>query len=126
MKLLQLAAKFMSSPFGEKSSISESHLEELSATLLELIEVAGTVLHTVRHRPSPSPDSDNDDDYHLVISLEWKLKRWYNNLPEGLRWTANNVATASRHYFYIQYVFIPFSFPLHSSTKCEPLVNITT
>ena len=103
MKLLQLAAKFMTYPFADQSLIVESDLEELSTSLLELIDVAGTVLQTVRHRPSPAVQGDNDD-YHLVISLDWKLKRWYNNLPEAMRWTAENVATASRHYFYFQYV----------------------
>jgi hypothetical protein len=110
MKLLQLAAKFMAYPFEEHSSLSESNLEELSATLLEVIDVAGTVLQTVRHRPAPSPNGDHED-YHLVISLEWKLKRWYNNIPECMRWTPQNVTTASRHYFYFQYVSIPIGCP---------------
>lgn len=82
-------------PAGPEKSL-ETQIYE---ALLDLMELAGKITENMDPR-SQSPDSIIDRNQYLrMAALDREFSTWYARLPEQLRWTPANIATAPFSFF---------------------------
>ncbi|KAH7121057.1 fungal-specific transcription factor domain-containing protein [Dendryphion nanum] len=82
-------------PAGPEKSM-ETQIYE---ALLDLMELAGKITENMDPR-SQSPESAIDRNQYLrMAALDREFSSWYARLPEQLRWTPANIATAPFSFF---------------------------
>jgi len=82
-------------PAGPEKSM-ETQIYE---ALLDLMELAGKITENMDPR-SQSPESAIDRNQYLrMAALDREFSNWYTRLPESLRWTPANLATAPFSFF---------------------------
>ncbi|PVH95805.1 hypothetical protein DM02DRAFT_689316 [Periconia macrospinosa] len=82
-------------PAGPEKSLETKIYE----ALLDLMELAGKITDSMDPR-SQSPDSVVDRDKYLrMAALDREFSTWYARLPEALKWTPANIATAPFSFF---------------------------
>ncbi|KAF2708012.1 hypothetical protein K504DRAFT_381615 [Pleomassaria siparia CBS 279.74] len=82
-------------PAGPEKSM-ETQIYE---ALLDLMELAGKITENMDPR-SQSPESTIDRNQYLrMAALDREFSNWYARLPESLRWTPANLATAPFSFF---------------------------
>ncbi|KAF2119711.1 fungal-specific transcription factor domain-containing protein [Lophiotrema nucula] len=82
-------------PAGPEKSM-ETQIYE---ALLDLMELAGKITENMDPR-SQQPDSVIDRNQYLrMAALDREFSNWYARLPESLRWTPANIATAPFSFF---------------------------
>ncbi|KAJ4364079.1 hypothetical protein N0V83_009534 [Neocucurbitaria cava] len=70
--------------------------------LLDLMELAGKITENMDPHRSQNPESHTTVDrnqYLRMAALDREFSSWYARLPEQLRWTPNNIATAPFSFF---------------------------
>ncbi|KAF1935429.1 hypothetical protein EJ02DRAFT_507073 [Clathrospora elynae] len=72
--------------------------------LLDLMELAGKITENTDPHRSQNTNSDSHtvvdrDQYMRMAALDREFSSWYARLPEQLRWTSNNIATAPFSFF---------------------------
>jgi hypothetical protein len=74
--------------------------------LLDLMELAGKITENMDpHRSNQMQTSDSQtsavdrNQYLRMAALDREFSSWYSRLPEQLRWTPNNIATAPFSFF---------------------------
>lgn len=82
-------------PAGPEKSM-ETQIYE---ALLDLMELAGKITENMDPR-SQQPDAAVDRNQYLrMAALDREFSNWYARLPEQLRWTPANIATAPFSFF---------------------------
>ncbi|KAF1846269.1 uncharacterized protein K460DRAFT_339333 [Cucurbitaria berberidis CBS 394.84] len=70
--------------------------------LIDLMELAGKITENMDPHLSQNPESHTSVDrnqYLRMAALDREFSSWYARLPEQLRWTPNNIATAPFSFF---------------------------
>jgi hypothetical protein len=82
-------------PAGPEKSMETMIYE----ALIDLMELAGKITENMDPH-SKNPDSAIDrNQYMRMAALDREFSSWYARLPEQLRWTPNNIATAPFSFF---------------------------
>lgn len=66
--------------------------------LVTLMEIITTITDNVRE----SLEAPDDIAYAHLNCIHRRLKKWYTNLPEALRWTEQNIRKAPLSFFLLQ------------------------
>jgi hypothetical protein len=92
LKSSDMAPSCLSKDFGRliscrPSGHEKSHETRVYEALLELMELVGPLCDLEVKRTSKVTDA-----YFKIAALDRELNNWYTELPEDLKWSANNVA----------------------------------
>jgi hypothetical protein len=104
MKTQDIAPSCLSKDFGRLISCRPSGHEKTHETrvyeaLLQLMELVGPLCDLEVKRSTKLTDA-----YFKIAALDRELNSWYTELPEDLKWTAENIANGPAPLLLLQYV----------------------
>jgi hypothetical protein len=104
MKSSDLEIYHLSKQFERLGTCRPAGLEKSMETiiyeaLIDLMELAGNITENMNPH-SKGPESTIDrNEYMRMAALDRKFSQWHACLPEQLRWTPDNIATAPFSFF---------------------------
>ncbi|KAL4812512.1 fungal-specific transcription factor domain-containing protein [Aspergillus spinulosporus] len=111
LEIYELSRQF--DRLGTSPPGSEKSLElQIYQALFELMEMAGKITSITHHSSSREADQDRLM-YMRMAALDSELERWHSRLPETLRYTAENAATAPPSFFLLHQQFYSTMIMLH-------------
>ncbi|KAL4738819.1 fungal-specific transcription factor domain-containing protein [Aspergillus similis] len=111
LEIYELSRQF--DRLGTSTPGSEKSLElQIYQALFELMEMAGKITGITHHGSSRETDRDRLM-YLRMAALDSELERWYARLPEPLKYTAENAATAPPSFFLLHQQFYSTMIMLH-------------
>ncbi|EDU43337.1 Fungal-trans multi-domain protein [Pyrenophora tritici-repentis] len=109
MKSSDLEIYHLTKQFERLGTCRPAGLEKSTETmiyeaLLDLMELAGKITENMDPHRSQNAASDSitavdRNQYMRMAALDREFSRWYGSLPEQLRWTPQNIATAPFSFF---------------------------
>ena len=96
-----LSSHFQVDPNQDLTSSQDSIYTTCFDALIDLLEISANVVELLYSKPNLFQYSDY---LFTLAGLDAGLKAWYNQLPESLVWTEQNVENASLAFFHLQYV----------------------
>ncbi|KAL4999909.1 fungal-specific transcription factor domain-containing protein [Aspergillus recurvatus] len=111
LEIYELSQRFdrlCTSPPGSRKSLEL----QIYQALFELMEMAGKITGITHH--GSSRDANQDRLMYLrMAALDSELERWYARLPEALKYTGENAATAPPSFFLLHQQFYSTMIMLH-------------
>jgi hypothetical protein len=102
LKKVDMAPSCLSKDFGRliscrPSAHEKTHETRVYEALLQLMELVGPLCDLGVKRTAKLTDA-----YFKIAALDRDLNNWYTELPEDLKWNANNVANGPAPLFLLQ------------------------
>lgn len=111
LEIYELSRQF--DRLGTSPPGSEKSLElQIYQALFELMEMAGKIT-SITHQCSSRVADQDRLMYMRMAALDSELERWYARLPEMLKYTAENAATAPPSFFLLHQQFYSTMIMLH-------------
>lgn len=98
--MLQASAHKSSAETYADTSIWDNIDQGIFKTLLDIVE--GAENDKAGHHLEVGHLRFGRNDYIIIASLDRELELWYNNIPECLKWTPENIAGAKSSFFLFQ------------------------
>ncbi|KAL3444195.1 fungal-specific transcription factor domain-containing protein [Aspergillus insuetus] len=113
LEIYELSQRF--DRLGTSPPGSAQDLEmEIYQALFELMEMAGKITAITNPSVSSSARTDHDRVVYLrMAALDSELEKWYTRLPEALKYTAENAATAPPSFFLLHQQYYSTLIMLH-------------